>query len=92
MQKIHKKKKLSDCYKFQGFHVEETIKGVFGDHNAKVITLKRNKKKQSVVNAARYISHGMIEKSAGYAIYLAVIAEYILRLKYGVLIAGAVVK
>jgi len=39
-------------YAFPGFRPEPTVRGVFGDPKARVITLKRRIKKQSVAPAA----------------------------------------
>jgi len=52
---MRKKRRLWDEYRFPGFHPRASVQGIFGDHGARVIVLKRRQKKQSVVPVARLI-------------------------------------
>ena len=49
-------KLLHDLYRFPGFAPLATIRGVFGEPSAVVITLLRRRKKRFAVSAARYIA------------------------------------
>jgi len=51
---MKRSRRLLDAYRFPGFRPQATVKGVFGDPNARVVTLVRREKKQSAgVVAAR---------------------------------------
>jgi hypothetical protein len=45
---MSKRKRLTDAYRLPGFTPFQTVKGIFGDHKARVIVLQRTEKKQSV--------------------------------------------
>jgi len=40
----HKRKRLLDAYRFSGFRPQEIVKGLFGDHTVRVVTLVRRSK------------------------------------------------
>jgi len=46
-------KRLLDVYRFPGFVPFSSLKGVFGDHRAIVIHLRRRQKKQCVASVAK---------------------------------------
>jgi hypothetical protein len=46
-------KRLLDTYRFPGFVPFPSLRGVFGDHRAIVIRLRRRQKKQCAASAAR---------------------------------------
>ena len=46
-------KQLHDLYRFSGFVPNKRIRGIFGDPMAVVISLRRNRKKQSAESAAK---------------------------------------
>lgn len=48
---MKKDKRLWDVYAFPGFSPSETVKGVFGDSQARIIALQREGKKRYVVSA-----------------------------------------
>ena len=48
MSTSKKHKYLSDSYRFAGFTPSTTVKGVFGDHYARIVTLSRRSKKRHV--------------------------------------------
>ena len=48
-------KRLSDEYRFPGFLPEVTLKGLFGDPCARIITLIRRQKKHAVAIVAEFI-------------------------------------
>ena len=52
---MSKNKRLSDEYRFPGFYPQTIVKGIFGDHKARVIELKRRQKKRYVDVAGRYV-------------------------------------
>ena len=60
MSSTRKGKQLRDCYQFAGFTPSVAVKGVFGDSQARVITLTRRSKKQFVAYAVVCIVVGMI--------------------------------
>lgn len=53
--RMGKKRRLLDEYRFPGFRPRAEIQGVFGDPKARVIHLKRTQKKQYAGNVARFI-------------------------------------
>ena len=46
-----RKRRLSDAYAFDGFRPQPTVRGIFGDPKARVVTLVRRSKKQSAAAA-----------------------------------------
>jgi hypothetical protein len=68
MPTLKRNPRLQDAYRFVGFRPRATIRGVFGDPKARVITLVRRSKKQSVAPAAKRIRGGTTEGSSGHAI------------------------
>jgi hypothetical protein len=50
-----RRRRLWDAYRFPGFRPEQTVRGIFGDPKARVITLKRRSKKRlaGVAGASR---------------------------------------
>jgi hypothetical protein len=61
-------RELRDAYRFPGFIPRRTIRGVFGDPQARIVSLTRRAKKQSAAPVARRITAGTIGASAGSAI------------------------
>ena len=60
-------KRLLDIYRFPGFVPFSSLKGVFGDHRAIVIGLRRRQKKRCAASVARSnfaITTNGLEKSA----------------------------
>lgn len=47
-------KRLLDVYRFPGFVPFSSLKGVFGDHRAIVIRLRRRQKKRCAVSVAKF--------------------------------------
>ena len=90
MSNPSKKKHLWDAYRFPGFTPSHELKGVFGDHKARVIQLSRRQKKHSVVSVALLAKVGMIREPARSEIFPAAIIAFIWSLRLGVLIAGFV--
>ncbi len=58
MPKRHRKRRLWDIYQFPGFRPSATVKGIFGDPEARVIALTRRPKKHSAEVADFPIAHG----------------------------------
>lgn len=62
---------LRDFYSFPSFTPNATVRGVFGDPYAAVITLRRRPQKRSAANAAFPIAPFTIRRSAGFATSIA---------------------
>jgi hypothetical protein len=77
------KKSLFDAYQFENFKTTKQVKGKFGDKQSRVITLTRRQKKAFVLIAVNGIEGGMIARRSWYAIFRAVIGEFIWNLRYG---------
>lgn len=60
-----KRKRLLDAYRFPGFRPLETVRGVFGDHKARVITLVRRSKKPLATVAGEGTKAGTTRSSGG---------------------------
>jgi len=85
-----KKERLSDAYRFQGFAPKQIVQDIKGDQGARMIRLKRRQKKQFVLNAAKSAECIMTVRPGLFAIFLAAICEYTLKLKSGEYIANGV--
>ena len=57
-------RRLLDAYRFPGFRPQATIKGVFGDPKARVVSLVRRGKKQSAGVAGKRSRAGTTAKCA----------------------------
>jgi len=64
-----KHKRLWDSYRFPGFVPSSTVSGLFGDPQARVISLRRREKKRFVVNAVAPAAPGTITKPGLFAIF-----------------------
>jgi hypothetical protein len=62
-------KLLHDLYRFSGFVPLATIRGIFGDSRAVVITLRRRQKKRSVASADRCTMAITTNGHEGFAIF-----------------------
>lgn len=78
MKKI---KKLLDEYRFPGFYPKAIVKGKFGDHKARIISLVRRQKKLFADVAGRRIGVSMIVKPELSGICPAAMQEFIWQLK-----------
>jgi hypothetical protein len=58
MSKTRKPRRLADTYTFPGFQPLAYVQGLFGDPQARLITLVRRTKKQSAARVARRIGPG----------------------------------
>ena len=75
MSKTRKPRRLADTYTFPGFHPLAYVQGIFGDPQARLITLVRRTKKQSAVRVEQPIGLGTTADSGGSAICHAGIIE-----------------
>src|SRR3954453_2005747 len=66
--RLKRSRRLWDTYSFPGFRPEQTVRGVFGDPKARVITLKRRSKKPRAAAAVASRWAGTIARCAGCAI------------------------
>jgi len=71
MPKKRKPRRLADAYRFAGFRPLQSLKGVFGDPQARLITLVRRGKKPSAGPAGPFISAGTIAVDVARGICLA---------------------
>lgn len=89
MQKI---RTLVDEYQFPGFRPQATLKGIFGDPYARVITLVRRQKKHAVEPVAQSILVTTIRRYGEYVISIVERFASILMSKYVECSVGDVVK
>src|SRR5215216_1701300 len=59
-----RKRRLWDAYAFPGFRPLPTVRGVFGDPKARVITLRRRSKKRVVGRVVEYTGVGTTDARA----------------------------
>src|SRR3974377_2609217 len=76
MARASKRRRLWDTYSLPGFRPEPTVRGVFGDPKAVLITLKRRSKKRRAGAAVACRWVGTTAKSVGSAICRAGIRGY----------------
>ena len=76
-----RRRRLWDAYCFPGFWPEPTVRGIFGDPKARVISLKRRSKKRRAAVAVGSRWAGTTARSVGCAIYHAGIARIFLELE-----------
>ncbi|HKU52359.1 MAG TPA: hypothetical protein VJQ25_07830, partial [Nitrospira sp.] len=67
MATLRTRKRLLDAYAFPGFRPGKTVKGIFGDPQARVITLARRSKKRPVALVAKCIPAGTTGRCGEYA-------------------------
>ncbi len=75
MSKTRKSRRLADTYTFPGFHPLAYVQGIFGDPQARLITLVRRTKKQSAAHVARRIGPGTTADNGGFGTCRAGIIE-----------------
>lgn len=85
---MRKKRELLDEYRFPGFYPKAGIQGIFGDPNARVITLVRRQKKRLVVLAGRFIGACTIERPVVFGTSRAGMPESIWNFRFGVFVVG----
>jgi len=76
-------RRLWDTYSFFGFRPEQTVRGIFGDPQARVITLKRRSKKRLVDVAVASRWGGTTARSAACVIVRAATRGYFWKWKCG---------
>jgi hypothetical protein len=54
-----RRRRLSEGYSFAGFRPKETVRGIFGDPDVRIVSLDRRSKKQSAVVAGASRRAGM---------------------------------
>ena len=69
--------RLPDTYSFPGFHPEPIIQGIFGDSKARVVSLRRRRKKRPAAFADKLIEASTISEFSGSATSTAPIDESI---------------
>jgi hypothetical protein len=67
-----RRRRLSDEYSFAGFRARQTVRGVFGDPNVRIVSLDRRSKKQSAAVAAASRRAGTTAVCGGFATFPAV--------------------
>ena len=63
MAKTRKRRRLTDAYKLDGFRTQQTVQGIFGDPQARLITLIRRSKKRFAGRAVRSTTAGTTVES-----------------------------
>src|SRR2546427_13143127 len=78
-----RRRRLWDAYSFPGFRPQPTVRGIFGNPKARVITLNRRSKKRpaAVAITSRWV--GTTERSAACAIFRAATLGYFWNWRYG---------
>jgi hypothetical protein len=76
------KRKLGDAYRFARFRPDLTVRGIFGDPKARVITLIRRSKKQSAVAVGKCSRGGMTGAYGESEIFPVATCGFIWRSKY----------
>ena len=92
MQKSPIRRRLIEAYAVPGFRPLSSVHGVFGDPQARVVTLVRRSKKPSAEVAEQFVSHGTTVPDDGYATYRQVTSVCTLTLKSAALRAGHVAR
>ena len=92
MSKTHRRRRLADTYSFDGFRAQSSVQGIFGDPQARVVSLTRRRKKRSAANAGRRNLVGTTALGDGYGICRAGSTAFILSLRCGGLTAASVVR
>ena len=76
-------RRLWDAYAFPGFRPRPTVRGVFGDPKARVITLERRSKKRAAVAVVEPTWAGTTGARVGFAICPAAIRVSISSSRFG---------
>ena len=71
MEKSSYKRRLSEAYRFPGFHTMLTVTGIFGDPKARLVQLIRRSNKRYAAAAERRKSADMIIRPGRCAIFRA---------------------
>ena len=87
---MENQRRLDDAYRFPGFEPEKTVRGVFGDPKARVLRLRRRRKKRAVESAGRTIGASTIGNFAKSATCLVGTRVSTWRSKFGGSTAGGV--
>jgi hypothetical protein len=83
MPKTRLPRRLADTYTFPNFRPLQTIQGLFGDPEARLIRLVRRGKKLSVESAERFTGVGTIDATIGFAIFPMERCAFISSSRYG---------
>jgi len=86
--KMGKKERLMDEYRFPGFRPKAEIKGIFGDSKARVVRLVRTQNNRCVVVVAQYIGAITTRRYVGYATCYVERCECIWRWRFGAFSVG----
>jgi len=89
---MRKKRRLWDEYRFPGFHPRSEVQGVFGDHKARVISLRRRQKKQPAVLVGPSIEAFTTGRYGGFETCRAEMREFIWIWRSDVSFAGGVAR
>jgi len=87
-----RQRRLWDAYAFDGFRPQPTVRGVFGDSKARVITLVRRSKKRSAAVAVEFTPGGTTGARGAFAICPAATLASIWRSRCGACNAEVVAK
>lgn len=81
---------LASLYSFPGFKAMANLKGIYGDPESRIITLKRRQKKRFAPAVGKAYALIMIQSLSVFVICLLAVREYILSLNKDVLAVKAV--
>jgi hypothetical protein len=90
MPKTRKPRRLADAYTFAGFRPLASVQGIFGDPQARLITLVRRGKKRSAERAEQRIGAGTTVRAGEYEICRAGLTEFIWIWRCGAFTAAGV--
>jgi hypothetical protein len=62
-----RRRRLSDGYSFAGFRTKETVRGVFGDPDVRIVSLDRRSKKPSAAVVEACSQAGTTDACGGFA-------------------------
>jgi hypothetical protein len=85
-----KLKRLQDVYRFPGFTPLATVRGIFGDPMAVVVTLRRRRKKRGAVFAVKGIAPSTTNGPGSSAISLVATSEFSSRSRFVAFVASGV--
>jgi hypothetical protein len=89
---MKKNKTLLDLFSFPGFKAKSILIGKFGDHKARIVMLRRQKKLPHAPNAERNTKYFTIEKNANLEILMQPTIEFICAMKKDVSIVQGAIK
>jgi hypothetical protein len=88
---MKKNKTLQALFSFPGFKAMKHLQGKFGDHRARIVKLRRQKKQQNALDAANITEAFMIAKCAKHETWMLQTIDSMCAMKGGACLAQSVV-